>query len=476
MSVAIVYKSFKETKLRFEEYAIKVLHNIVKSMVIWFVLKLCSVLVDSIIAHSFLRRYYFEYDIQIAGRILIMNFWRGPVEVLVMGLYFGSKMILVLRDMDEEPGKITRTIMKYILPAFTISAIAIVYLYILYIIFLTQMPSNEVFSIVSKLFCLGLPVWIITGYYADNTKPMMIISILPYLYIPLICLQGYCMGTRIYQYGMTPERYAGMMLIIFEIGTLFIRFYMKGQYEKILPFFGLLVLIAIFVPGINMNRASNLWQMSFLKKYYEAVESREMISERAYERMTGAYDYLRNRPEMKAAIEPYDIYEKTFAVKLKEQYAEADLTKYYKCWVFCELAGELDVDRYSQKSLLNQNSCYDQEGEDGIDVDFSCFQFIDSETGERITADISSFVEQCMTDTLDEEYTEMKAYNCIELDEDTILYINRFDAEYFDGIKNAEPFIKWKYIDINGILLQNMSDRKPMMYFWQKSEVLWARS
>lgn len=90
--------------------------------------------------------------------------------------------------------------------------------------------------------------------------------------------------------------------------------------------------------------------------------------------------------------------------------------------------------------------------------------------------DISGFVEQCMEDALGGECTRMKAYNCIELDEDTILYINRFDAEYFDGIKNAEPFIKWKYIDINGILLQNMSDRKPMMYFWQKTEVLWDRS
>lgn len=445
-------------------------------MAIWFVLKLCSVLADSIIAHSFLRRYYFEYDIQIAGEILIMNFWRGPVEVLVMGLYFGSKMILVLRDMDEELGKITRIIMKYILPAFTIGVIANVYLYILNIMFLTHIPSNDVFSKVSKLFCLCIPVWIIAGYYTDKTKPRMIISILPYLFIPLICLQGYCMGIRIYQYGMTPKRYVGMMLIIFEIGTLFIRLYMKGQYEKLLPFFGLLVMIAVFIPGINMNNASNLWQMSFLKKYYQAVESGEMISERAYERMTGAYDYLMNRLEMQVVIEPYDIYEKTFAVKLKEQYAEADLTKYYKCWVFCEMAGELDADGYLQNSILSQDSCYDIEGEDGIDVDFSCFQFIDSETGERITADISGFVEQCIADALDGECTGMKAYNCIELDEDTILYINGFDTEYFDGIKNAEPFIKWKYIDINGILLQNKSERKPMMYFWQKSQVLWARS
>lgn len=102
LSVAIVYKSFKMTKLRFEEYVIKVFCNVAKSIVIWFALELCSAFVDSIMANCFFKAYYFEYDIQIAGRILVMDsLWMGPMEIFVMGLYLGPKMILALKGVDE---------------------------------------------------------------------------------------------------------------------------------------------------------------------------------------------------------------------------------------------------------------------------------------------------------------------------------------------------------------------------------------
>lgn len=98
LSVAIVYKSFKKTNLHFAEYVITVLHNTVKSMAVWFALGVCSSCIDSVIANCFLKAYYFEYDIQIYGRILVMNFfWMGPVGILVMGLYLGPAMILALK-------------------------------------------------------------------------------------------------------------------------------------------------------------------------------------------------------------------------------------------------------------------------------------------------------------------------------------------------------------------------------------------
>lgn len=102
LSVAIVCKSFKKTKLHFEEYVIKFLQSAAKSIVIWFALELCSAFVDSVMANCFLRAYYFEYNTQTAGRILVMNsLWMGPEEVLVMGLYLGPKMLMALKCVDE---------------------------------------------------------------------------------------------------------------------------------------------------------------------------------------------------------------------------------------------------------------------------------------------------------------------------------------------------------------------------------------
>ena len=44
-------------------------------------------------------------------------------------------------------------------------------------------------------------------YYADETKYSFLVSSLPYIFAPLICLQIYAMGVRIYYNGMTPSRY-----------------------------------------------------------------------------------------------------------------------------------------------------------------------------------------------------------------------------------------------------------------------------
>ncbi|MCM1251720.1 MAG: DUF4153 domain-containing protein [Clostridium sp.] len=454
--IAVVYKSFQKSNLSFAEYGIKVFYNVAKAMFIWFVLSFGSLFIYMIIEELFVEHYSIFEALFFAE------------EILVMGIYLAPKMILALRDMDmdEEPDKVIHTIVKYILPIFTICAMAIVYLYMLKILFLWEMPSNEVFTIISALFGIWLPVWIMTQYYTDNTKYMKIISIQPYLFIPLILLQGYSMGIRIYEYGMTPGRYMGVMLIIFEIGTIIIRRIWKEQYEKLLPFLGVLIVIAVFVPGVNMNRVSDVWQLSLLKKYYQAVENGEMISEHEYWRLTGAYHYLKDRPEMQKAVETYDIFEESFAAKLDAQKIEeadlTDITEYETYHIHCcQMVGDIELDGYSEMSMLNQNDCYDNVGADGTNVDFSAFQFVRRETGEMITIDISEFAKKCMEyieaspdATKEQDSAAMREYNRIEVDKDTVFYVNHFEVKYNDGIKGAEPYFEWRSVNISGMLLQ----------------------
>lgn len=446
---AIIYRSYQNTEMRFEEYAVKVFYNIMKALIICFVLSFGTAFICAIMGELFLS-YYYSYSIESAAVILVLGFYLAP------------KMVLALRNVYEEPGKVICTIVKYILPAFMFCAVGMVYLYIVRILLFTQMPSNEVFSIVSALFCLGLPVCIMAGYYKDETKYMKMVSFFPYLFAPLILLQIYSIGIRIYEYGLTPGRYMGIMLIIFETGALIIRRFWEEKYERLLPFFALLVVIAVFVPGINMNKVSNLWQMSFLKKYYQAVESGKTLSELEYERLTGANEYLVDRPDMQKAIEPYNIYDESFAAKLKEQYVGDRLTQYDRYRIHCcQMVGDLDVGGYSKMSMLNQNSCYDEVGEDGISVDFSSFQFVKRETGEALTADISEFAQKCMEykknfpdASVEECSAAMKEHNRIRLDDGSVLYVNHFEVKYYDGVRDAEPYFEWISINISGILLE----------------------
>ena len=76
-------------------------------------------------------------------------------------------------------------------------------------------------------------------------------------------------------------------------------------------------------------------------------------------------------------------------------------------------------------------------------------------------ADISGFAEKCMAyieefpDASKEECSAaMKEYNRIELDEDTIFYVDHFEVKYYDGIKDGKPYFEWRSIDISGMLLQ----------------------
>lgn len=446
-AAAILYKSFKKTGLRFEEYAVKVFHNCMKFLLIYFVVAFGVMFVCTIIEELFFEDFYY---LSSAG------------EIMVLGFYFAPKLIWAVRDMDEEPGMVLQTIVKYILPVLTICAAFIVYLYMLKILLQWQLPSNEIFSIVSVLFCLGLPVWIMARYYADETRYSYALSILPYVFAPLICLQIYSLGLRISQYGMTPDRYMGVMLIVFEAGMILIWRFRKTQCEILLPFFGILVFCAVFVPGINRNSVSNMWQMSFLKEYYQAVCDGEPLSELACERLTGAYDYLRRRPEMTSSIAEYNIYEESFMAMLQKQEIETDDLTQYDAYLIhcCQMVGNLDVSGYSQMSMLNQNSCYDSV-RDGIDVDFSRFQFIVRETGDIITADLSGFAEKCMEyeeafpkASSEETSDAMKEYYRIELDADTVLYVNHFEIKYYEGIKDGKPYFEWRSLNIGAMLLQ----------------------
>lgn len=101
--VAIVYKSYKKTKLSFVKYIIRLFGNVAKSFVIWCILLWCGAYVDWIVESCLLRGYYYEYNEWMRGRILVMDtLWMGPVEILIMGCYLGPKMILALRDMGEK--------------------------------------------------------------------------------------------------------------------------------------------------------------------------------------------------------------------------------------------------------------------------------------------------------------------------------------------------------------------------------------
>lgn len=465
--LATVYCSYKKSGLGFPEYTLKVFSNLMKTFIVFWLLSFGALFITGIVDTLLIDGYSY-YDM--------------CCEVLVIGFYLAPMCIISIRDMTSEPGALLKTIVKYILMILSACGMAIVYLYVVKILILWEIPSNEVFSIVATLFCMGMPVWLMFTYYEDDTRYYKIFSRLPYVFAPLICLQLYSMVVRISQYGVTPERYMGMALILFEVVTLFIWRFLKEKRETLLLFFGFLVVLAVFVPGINMYKVSDLSQSYFLKKYYQEVLDGRELSSNAYERLRGSYKYLERQAQTQAFAAQYNIYEDSFVEKLNVmEIVDNTLTEYDTHSIHCcQLVGALDVEAYQKMDMLNQAEYYDvmidgpieafypdQNGDkvevfygSGAPIDFSAFQFVKRATGEMITVDISDFAWQCMlyeAEHPDAESAEisdaMRNSNRIQIDENTVLYVNHFQIKYNEGVKYGKPYFEWRSPTISGILL-----------------------
>ncbi len=442
------YGSFRSAGMAFEEYVLRVFANFLKTGIVYMILNIGVSIVVGIF-HVLILNNGMSLDI--------------ACMILITGLYLIPRGIISLSDLRGEPGSLACTIAKYVLPLLSMGAFAIVYLYVLKLVLLREMPSNEIFPIVSSLFCLGLPVWVMADYYRDDTRYTRFISRMPYAFAPLICLQVYSIGMRIIQYGMTPKRYMGVMLIVFEAGALFIWHFRKGRREKIWKFLCVLIAISVFVPFLNMYQVSDVWQLSFLKKYYSAAEAGKELSHLDMERLTGSWNYLKQQQSMKETLKKYDIFDAQFLEEIKTpEGEEIDLTQLHTYHVHCcQMVGEVDISSYKKMLIIDQDETYARSGESIENVDFTKFTCVVRGTGDKVTVDIQDFVDQCLDyerehpDAEKEEISQaMKAYQEIRLADGSVLLVDHFEVTYKEGVKDGKEYLAWQRIDVKGMVYQ----------------------
>ena len=450
LMIAIVYICHRKSGVGFIEYILHILVNFAITSVIYCVLLLGVILIIWIVDMLFISGYSSLY---------------AYGTILVTGVYYAPACIVALNDLSNEINdRISIIMSKYVLSVMTICALAVVYIYLLKILIMREIPSNEIFRIVTGLFCIGMPIWILDYFYRDDTKFMRFLQKLPYGLIPLIPVQTYAIGVRIYHNGMTPSRYIGVCMIIFEVIMLFVWHFWKEKLERVLLILGAGIIIAIFIPGLNMFSVSNRWQRAFLETYYNKVLSQGELTQEEYERLEGAYKYLKWEPQMKELVEQFDIYDDDFAGRLVASGIEGEgLTRTQHHSIHCcQMVGNLDISGYNGFTMLNQDEAYDDRGEDRLPVDFSAFRFYKrgSEEPETIVVDLSEFADRCISyenehsDAGQTEFSEaMKPYTEIVIDDGTVFYLNHFQISYKDGIENGEEYFEVTSVNISGMLL-----------------------
>ena len=190
--VLAIYYNYKSLNKTFEQYVTSTFVTIFKTSLIYGILAIGIAMITAVFVYLILD-----------GESYILV---ARMEILLFGVYYIPTVLYSFYDQEEEIGKFAKIVIKYVLGTLVIVAFAIIYMYIIKIIFLRDIPSNLIFRILSALFIIGLPVWTMILSFKENTTLDKINRKLPLLFIPFIILQIYSIGTRILSNGITELR------------------------------------------------------------------------------------------------------------------------------------------------------------------------------------------------------------------------------------------------------------------------------
>lgn len=348
VSILSIYFNYKKSEKTFENYLTNVVVSIFKVSLIYGILAIGSAIIVAI----------FNYLILNGKQYSLI----GRIEILLLGIYYIPTIIYTFFKQDNEIGKFARIVIKYVLGTLVMMAFAIIYIYLLKILLLRNIPSNQIFRIISALFIIGLPIWTMCTSLDEGKTFDKINKKLPFLFIPFILLQMYSIGVRIGENGLTEARYLCIMLIIFEIIYTIIYIKNKSKTHINLLVITALIIISTIAPFVNMFRVSAINQFSILKKY----DQKENMSKEEKSKLSGAYFFLRsstigkqylenyimkNEPYSDYSIDPYESKSVYISAKRNSNYLEIE--GYKKLY-------DISASSYSLSSYSNSDDYTDQ--------------------------------------------------------------------------------------------------------------------
>ena len=273
----------KKSEKDFSEYVLKVAINVVKASFVYGIIALGIAMILWI------------FDVLIWD---ITSQYIGNIEILIFGIFYSTEIIYSLINLDEEVNKFFKNLVKFVLMPLLISAFAIIYLYIIKILLLRDIPKNQIFRIATALFVVGGFIWTTMNYFKEEGTIYKISTKLPIIFSPFILLQIYTMGIRIVKNGVTPLRYAGMVFVLFEICYILVYILKKEKIQNLILVADVLLIITILVPGINAFDVSDFSQINNLKILNQKTD----LNDQDKAKINGAYYYLKDTKKGKKYI------------------------------------------------------------------------------------------------------------------------------------------------------------------------------
>ena len=274
-----VYMCWRQSKLSLPQYMLKVFSNLIKMHIAYSILTVSSLIVTAIICILLIDDYTYS--------ALIMR-----VLVFITGFFYIPSWLISLNHTAMRAERFIKVLVKYILCPLTGIQLLIVYIYVVKILALRDIPSNQIYSILTYIFLSGAAAWTMVQAMKEEQGRVWqkAAEIIPWTFLPLLLLQVYSVGIRIWEYGVTPQRYLGAFWIVME-GIYFLIYGIrrKSVGNMLLVGAGVLIVSLLF-PFINMYSVSVYSQEAILSRYHEGVS----YTENEQRKMYGAYEYLSN--------------------------------------------------------------------------------------------------------------------------------------------------------------------------------------
>ena len=386
MCAISLYSIIQKSEKEFSEYVLKVAINIAKSRFVYGILAIGVAAILGI------------FDVLILN---ITSQYIGNIEVLIAGFFYSTKIIYSLINLDDDVNKFFKNLIKYVLMPLLIVAFAIIYMYILKILILRDMPQNTIFRIATSLFIVGGFIWTVMNYYKEEGTIYKISTKLPIIFSPFILLQIYTIGVRIVKNGITPLRYAGIVFIIFEICYILCYMLKNKKIQNLILVANVLLIISILIPGINAFDISDFSQINNLKIYIQKKE----LTEEDKVKISGAYYYLQDTENGKKYIKENLDKEQINDIKnLKTSTSYIDRYNYE--YINLENNNKLNVSGYNTVTKIEASS-YDVEN---IKKAFSDVKFKDNENKNILKINLTEKFDEYINTYIEMGKDELEEY------------------------------------------------------------------
>ena len=410
-----IYTIIRKNKIEFKNYILNVFANTFNSTITYLVLNLGLTLISVI---------FIELLLDSAYGLFILR-----LQILLLGLFYIPQIINSLWNVtDKNVNTFIQGLIKFVLLPLTEISMLIIYMYIVKILILNQMPSNIIFRILAGIFIVAFPVWNMAGNFKEDSKFVeKSVKLLPYFYMPFILLECYSLYVRIAELGFTPVRYFGIVFIIGQIIALILTVTKKGEkLPHIFIYIACLILIAFITP-LNYYKISILSQKNILINTFPETAAYNTLSPENRSKAKGAYKFL-VRNDAFDYIPEY-IKQQSDEIYNYDSYDNIEYINAYD--------GEVEI-AISNYSKLTEVSAYAYGSSTKV-------EFYGNYSNLIARVDLKELLENAINTQEPEQY--IIYHRRIKIDDTKDLYIKSLNASYY---KDTKIF---QHISIDGFIL-----------------------